>query len=144
MNFESIKLNKIYKPYPSEKAEVDVTVVTHDDKIRFIECKAHLPNGFVDYKEVEKWVNKRIPTLRKYIKSHPDWSHKEVSFELWTTANFCDESLKLLENESTKTSRYLVEFYNANDVEKIIKSCNDKELYFTYKNYFKSHPLAIE
>lgn len=141
-NFESVKLNKIYKPFPNEQAEVDVTVVTQDNRIRFIECKAHLPNGFVDHNEVDKWVNKRIPTLRKYIKNHPDWRDKKVSFELWTTANFCDESLKLLMCESDKTQRYSLEFYNSKDVEKTIKSCNDKELYFTYINYFRNNPLA--
>ena len=144
VNFESVKLNKIYKPFPNEQAEVDVTVITQDGKIRFIECKAHLPNGFVDHNEVVRWVNKRVPTLRKYIKNHPDWREKKVSFELWTTANFSDESLKLLKDESIKTDRYLVKYYNSDDVEKIIRSCHDKELYFTYKNHFKGHPLAID
>jgi len=141
-NCESIKLNKIYKPFPNEQAEVDVTVITQDSRIRFIECKAHLPNGFVDHQEVEKWVNKRIPTLRKYIKSHPDWRDKSVSFELWTTAKFCDDSLQLLQRESQKTQRYSLDYHNADEVEKLVKSCNDKELYFTYINYFKNNPLA--
>jgi hypothetical protein len=111
-------------------------------RVQIDKCKAHLPNGFVDHNEVDKWVNKRIPTLRKYIKNHPDWRDKEISFELWTTANFCDESLKLLKCESDKTQRYSLKYYNSKDVEKTIKSCNDRELYFTFINYFRNNPLA--
>ena len=137
-SFDSVRLNKIYKPSKGGEAEVDVTVITNGKKIRFIECKAHEPDGYVDNEEVKKWLHKRLPIIKKYVKEHPEWRDMKVSFELWATAKFTDEAIELFENESNKTKLHEIIYFNADEVDSFIKESENKELYFTFKNYFKS------
>lgn len=135
--FDSVRLNQIYKPSTGAVAEVDVTVITNDNRIRFIECKAHEPDGYVDNEEVKKWLHKRLPIVKKYVKEHPEWRDMDISFELWTTAGFTDEAIELFEKESKRTSLHKIVYLNGEEIDSLIKKGDNKELYFTFKNHFK-------
>jgi hypothetical protein len=136
-SFESIRLNHIYKTSTGQEAEVDVTVITNNRRIRFIECKAHEPDGYVDDKEVEKWLLKRLPIVKKYVKEHPEWQSMEVSFELWTTADFTGNAIQLFDDQAIKTNSHKIAYLSGEKIDIFIRESKIKDLYFTFNNYFK-------
>ncbi|MGL5336478.1 MAG: hypothetical protein ACRC9R_10115 [Enterovibrio sp.] len=119
-------------------AEADV-ISEGDSEIYFIECKAHAIGKFVDHDEVKRWVQKRIPALRKFASTHPDWKNKKLRFELWTTGKYKEESIKFLNlNKKDKNNLY-VDFLDADGVQSKIKECKDKNLKKAFMENFFNH-----
>lgn len=136
----NIKLNKICQAPSGESAESDV-VAELAGEILFIECKGHQPSGCVVHEEVKRWLQVRVPILRKYALAHPDWKTQKLRFELWTTGKFLDESLDLLNKAKNDTTKYDINFLDAEGVMNEVKKCGDKEMLRTYKKCFLDHPL---
>lgn len=136
----NIKLNKICQAPSGESAESDV-IAELAGEILFIECKGHQPSGCVVHEEVKRWLQVRVPILRKYALAHPDLKTQKLRFELWTTGKFLDESLELLNKAKNDTTKYDINFLDAEGVMNEVKKCGDKEMLRTYKKCFLDHPL---
>jgi hypothetical protein len=138
---ESIRLNQICKTSEGKSAESDIIAVLNDGKILFVECKGHQPNGTVADEEIDRWLYKRIPTLREFALEHPDWKDKSLSFAIWTTGRFSDNALIKLAKAETDTRRYDISHLDAEGLLPVIKNCNDKGLLQTYFKCFLDYPL---
>ena len=68
-----------------------------------IECKGKGPGGIVTIEEVDNWL-KRLPMFRNYISTQDRFTGAKVSFELWSTGTFSDESIKKLKKREKKTN----------------------------------------
>jgi len=139
---ESIRVNQKLKTITGKQAEVDIISITHDEKVRFIECKGNQPFGVVDNDEVEKWLRKRIPTLREYALQHPDWKHRELVFEMWTTGGFSAESIEKLSIASSLTGKYRIIYKAKEEVLENVRETRNKELLKTFKTHFMEHPIS--
>ncbi|EDM69281.1 hypothetical protein PE36_07332 [Moritella sp. PE36] len=137
----NVRMNEIYKTSDGLSAESDIVAELNTGTILFIECKGHQPNGTVSHDEVKRWLHTRVPTLRKYALEHPEWKRKKLSFSLWTTGSFTDESLALLTQAKSGTGKYELDFLDAEGLLEVVKSCNDKEMLRTYFKCFLDYPL---
>lgn len=115
--------------------ESDVVVITSSEII-FIECKGHQPYGHVDHEEVKKWLTKRNKTFYDYAKKHPDWYKKEVRCEFWTTGNFKEESIEILEKMKHQTKKYKISYLPQEKVVNAFKGSSNKELDRTFNSHF--------
>ncbi|MGF1888226.1 hypothetical protein L4D13_19055 [Photobacterium profundum] len=140
-NTERICLNRECKTSTGKKAESDVIAELRQGEILFIECKGHQPLGTVLHEEVERWLHQRVPTLRKYALEHTEWKSKKLSFALWTTGQFSEESLELLSRAQEQTTKYKLSYLDATQIKDVVEQCNDKEMLRTYLKYFYDHPL---
>src|SRR5262249_26298876 len=89
-----ITMNRILREGGKDVAEVDVVAHVPYQRIHFIECKGHSANRTVDDLEIDKWLSKRIPMIRKQALDHPDWKHLKMHFELWTTGELSNAASK--------------------------------------------------
>ncbi|WP_231717409.1 hypothetical protein [Vibrio coralliirubri] len=140
-NTDRTRLNFTCKTSDARKAESDVVAELRNGEILFIECKGHQPLGTVLHEEVERWLYHRVPTLRKYALEHTEWKSKKLSFALWTTGQFSEESLELLKTVSEQTRKYNLDYLDAVQIKEVVNNCNDKEILRTYLKYFYDHPL---
>ncbi|EPJ2792947.1 MULTISPECIES: hypothetical protein [Vibrio] len=137
----SVRLNEIYKTLDGSCAESDIVAELNTGQILFIECKGHQPNGTVSHDEVKRWLQVRVPTLRKYALEHPDWKRKDLCFALWTTGKFTDESLAFLSQAKERIGKYELDYLDAEAVLGMVKNCNDREMLNTYLKCFLDYPL---
>lgn len=135
-----IRINEKCKT-DSASAEADV-ISEGNGEVLFIECKGHRPGGEAEHSEVKKWLQERVPLLNRYAKTHPDWKNKKLRFELWTTGRFSNESITLLSQSKTLTSKYEIDFLDAQRVKTEVEKCDDKELRGTFFKCFYDHPLS--
>lgn len=134
-----IRINEKCK-IESASAEADV-ISEGNNEILFIECKGHRPGGEVEHDEVKRWLHERVPHLYKYAKSHPDWNNKKLRFELWTTGKFSDESIGILSQLRSSTTKYEIDFLDDRRVKGEVEKCDDKELRGTFFKCFYDYPL---
>lgn len=99
--------------------EIDVFGVTND-KIFVCECKGY--NHKVTKEEIEKWLGKNIPIIRKWLLAQEVYSHKKLIFEFWSTGGFTDDALSLLCERKANTTKYSIEYY---DLDQIIKKSKE-------------------
>lgn len=141
-NPTDITLNrKVVSQVTGAGAEIDVLVRVSRKSLIFIECKGHRPNGTVDHAEVEKWLNKRLPTLRDFVKGHSDYKQCELSFELWTNASLTEASKALITSKQALTDKYRLAYKEGLELLSIAEQSHNKSLIATYKQHFRNHPL---
>ncbi len=140
---DNIQVSKIVKDSIGNEAEIDVFVIARGGKLTIIECKGHKPMGYVDDKEVEKWIQKRIPTVRGYIKNHPDYYKFEQNYEIWTNGRLTEKSKLFISTEQQKTDKYNISFREGDEIEKIARDSMDVGLHKSYIQHFTKNPLAI-
>lgn len=139
-----LQMNQIVtSPSTGARAETDVFMQINRQEIIFIECKGHKPNGHVSEAEVEKWLDKRIPVLRDYIKGESGLRNRDISFALWTNASLTDASKARIAQAQAKTGKYKIEYKEGGDLLAMIKKTGAKALRKTYDEHFCNHPLDV-
>ncbi|MBQ24862.1 MAG: hypothetical protein CL546_07965 [Alcanivorax sp.] len=130
-----VEVSKILKA-KSGSAEVDVWELKSGVVARAIECKGINPSGYVDEKEIDVWLRKRIIRVREYLDSI-GWNGPKPRFELWTSGRLTDDSLERIKNtrEANKNKFEIVAFDSMSVFGKIRKY-NDKSLMAVYANNY--------
>lgn len=116
-----IEINKIIKNRVNGKRyEIDV-IAKRNDQHLIIECKGYKRKLDTEY--VKKWLTERIPNIRKALLDISDANN--LTFELWCTGGFKEESIELLENYIANQKKYTIKYYDRED---IIKKAKEKNL----------------
>lgn len=138
-----IRMNYPVKNSDGTKAEIDVISEARNREVVFIECKGYAPYSVVPQEEVEKWLNKRIPTVYRNCQDHHDWNKEQKIFEFWTTGKLSNESIKLLENAKNKVkpTKYVINYRQADEIKRMSKKSGDRSLFQTFTKYFCDHPI---
>ena len=110
--------------------------------VHFIECKGYQPFGTIDDDDVERWLKKRIPLIRKQALNHPDYKSNKMYFEFWTTGKLSEKAVAMVQSAKDKTSKYTIEYRDAADVYAYAKVVGDKALIKTLRQHFLDHPMA--
>ncbi|QKL55444.1 hypothetical protein Q2T91_09385 [Ralstonia pseudosolanacearum] len=139
-----ITLNKIYRTGGKDVAEVDVRAIVKDREVRFIECKGLLPGNRLSDKEVDEWLNKRIPLVRAHTLENTELQHLKLKFEMWLTGNLSPEAQRKIEatRQAVAPQKYTLELVRADDLERQVRLTNDASLLKVVKQHFLAHPLA--
>lgn len=136
------ELNVICKA-DGKEAEIDVLAEVKYKSVHFIECKGYKPTSTISIEEIKKWLNERIPTIRKWALSEGHWGNDvELHFELWITGKLNPKSLKLIEKAISDTKKYKIVFRNSENILKLTKKTGNKALVKVLKEHFLNHPLA--
>ncbi|WP_168421782.1 hypothetical protein, partial [Candidatus Ulvibacter alkanivorans] len=98
------------------------------------ECKGY--NYKVDKDEIEQWLGKNIPIIRKWILDQPSICERNIKFEFWSTGGFTDEAKTLLESRKISTKKYEICFYDLNDMISMSKHINSKKFTQIQKEYY--------
>lgn len=125
----------IREPNTREPKEIDV-FVKGSNMSRVVECKAYKSPLGTD--EVEKWLTKNIPVIRKWILSQDDYKKKNLVFELWSTSGFGKNALKLLEKYTKSVKRHDIKYFDGSAIATKFKSTGDKKIYDLLMHYFIS------
>ena len=131
---------KITDPETSRQAEIDVFRVIHKSEIMCIECKGKGPGGIVAIEEVDNWL-KRLPMFRNYINAQDRFTGAKVSFELWSTGTFSDESIKKLKREKKKRIKNPIDWKDGNAILALAKNMREQGIVQALNNHFIKHPL---
>nr|WP_312230058.1 hypothetical protein [Pseudomonas sp.] len=125
------------------RAEIDVLVEVDRKNLVFIECKGHRPNGTVDEAEVEKWLNKRLPTMREFVKEHSVYKDCAQSYELWTNASLTQASKDLIAARQATTDKFQLRYREGLELLSMVEGGANKPLMKTYRQHFRNHPLSV-
>jgi hypothetical protein len=138
----NIVMNKIYRKDGKDVAEVDVRVVVPGQEIRFIECKGLIPGNKLPDEEIEAWLTKRIPSVRKQTLENSEFQNLKLTFELWLTGVLSPEAQKRIADAraTIDPSRYTIKVMLAQDIEESVKTFPD--LQKVVKVHFLEHPMA--
>jgi hypothetical protein len=131
---------------PKGVIEIDVFLVKGRDssphEVKVYECKGKLAGVEVTKDEVEKWVEKRIPVIHKWLLSQPRFSTSPYSFEFWTTSEFSSDANKYLKKVSQKTKKYKIVWKNGKEVLEYLKAIKAKPLVQTLNEHYLKHPFS--
>ena len=140
-----ITMNKIYREGGKDVAEVDVRVIVKNRAARFIECKGLLPGHYLGDREVESWLNKRIPIVRRHTIKNPEYSKLKLQFELWVTGELTATAKKMISDaqDNVSPNKYSIEVIDAAAVAKMVNDAGDSSLYKIVNQHFLHAPLAF-
>jgi hypothetical protein len=104
------------------------------NKIYISECKGY--NHKVDKEEIDTWLGEKIPVIRKWILDQPSISDKEIIFEFWSTGGFTTEAIELLEKRKSTTKKYIIGYFNLEDMIVKSKEINSKKFTEILRDYY--------
>jgi hypothetical protein len=114
----SIDIGKLIN-YEGLQREIDVFGLLAN-KVIISECKGY--NHKVDKDEIESWLGKKIPVIRKWILDQPSISDRNIVFEFWSTGGFTDEAIEVLEKRMQNTKKYTITYF---DLDKMIEKSKE-------------------
>ena len=139
--YTDIRMNEIFRDETGRTAEVDVLVVDNNKTVRFIECKGYKPGGSVPDEMVTRWLNDRVPLVRKVAKTNPFWNNCKFQFEFWTTGQLSPEAAAMAENARQTVRKYSLDVVDRAALEALGKGSNNTALKKTLQEHFLAHPL---
>lgn len=139
--YTDIRMNEIFRDEIGRAAEVDVLVVDNNKTVRFIECKGYKPGGSVPDEMVARWLNDRIPLLRKVAMKNSFWGNCTFQFEFWTTGQLSPEAGAIVSKASQTVRKYSLRVVDQTALEALGKASNNTALKKTLQEHFLAHPF---
>ena len=79
--------------------------------------------GHGEDSEVERWLTKQIPLIRKYNLVHSEWKSPEFHFEFWTTGKFSANAIAELNSAKENTRKYIINYRDADEIYHLALTC---------------------
>lgn len=137
----SQEMNRIVKDSIGAEAEIDVLAQRTNHEVVFIECKGIHPISTLEDDEVEKWLSKRIPVIKGFVKMHSEWASTAHRFELWTSGKLSEATIALVNASQAKNPKLDIQIRDANYVLAQAVASKDAGLLRAYKQHFVTHPM---
>lgn len=90
---------------------------------------------------MEKWLDKRVPVIRGFVKTHSEWANIRQRFELWTSGKLSDDAIAMVKAAQAKNPKLDIQLRDADYVLGQAMSGNDQGLLKTYRQHFVTHPM---
>ncbi|BEV17794.1 AsnC family protein [Herbaspirillum sp. DW155] len=136
-----ISMNQVVRDEMDAKAEVDVLVTHYKKPMRFIECKGYKPGGTVSDNDVERWLNDRIPLIRRVAAAHPDWRDVDQISELWTTGKLSERAQAMFAAKQDEVRKFKLVLVSGEELAERISQSGNTSLKKTFRQHFFDHPL---
>lgn len=133
--------NRIVKDGIGSAAEIDVLAERPGHEVIFIECKGVHPLNTLDDAEIVKWLDKRIPVIRGFVKQNSDWHKLKQAYELWTNGKISDSGKLLVEAARAKHPKLKIVVRDGDGVLSQARESNKAGLLKAYRQHFVTHPL---
>jgi hypothetical protein len=134
-------MNRIVKDSIGAEAEIDVLAQRTNHEVVFIECKGIHPISTLSDDEVVKWLDKRIPVIRGFVKTHSEWASIRHRFELWTSGKLSENAIAMVKAAQAKSPKLDIQIREAEYVLAQASASNDAGLLKTYRQHFVTHPM---
>lgn len=135
------EMNRIVKDSIGAQAEIDVLMYDPYHEVVFIECKGIHPISTLSDEEVGKWLYKRIPVIKGFVKTHTEWASLDHRFELWTSGKLSDTAMALVNAAQANTPKLNIQLRDADYVIAQARASNKDGLLKAYKQHFVTHPM---
>jgi hypothetical protein len=126
--------------------EIDVFLVKgrpgNSYEVKIYECKGKLAGTKVDVDEVKKWVEERVPTIRKWAITQPRFSSSKMTFEFWTTTTFTKEAIEYLESAQSRIKLYNISWKDGGGVASYVRGIKADSLLKTLNEHYLKHPIS--
>jgi hypothetical protein len=118
-------------------AEIDVLVRSNRDLVA-VECKAPRPGGTVDDEEVEKWLHRRLPVVRRFAERQFDLRDMRQHFLLWTTGRLTENARTAVRqfNELRRPNMYELHVLEGDEVLAEAQRADATELVSLLKRHY--------
>lgn len=134
-------MNRIVRDAIGAEAEIDVLAHRANHEVVFIECKGVAPFNTLDDGEVEKWLNKRIPVIRGFVKTHSEWAGLSQRFELWTSGKLSENAVAMVKEVLARSPKLNIQLRDAEYVHSQAVASKDAGLQKSYRQHFVTHPI---
>lgn len=135
------EMNRIVRDSIGAKAEIDILVLRPNHEVVFIECKGIHPISTLSDEEVEKWLTKRIPVIRGFVKTHSEWANITQRFELWSSGKFSENAIAMVTAAQANNPKFQIHLRDADYVLAQAMASNEAGLLKTYQQHFVTHPM---
>lgn len=117
-----------------DRAEIDV-VASRAECIVFIEGKAVASGNNVQKEEIDIWIKKSFPRIKKWMaESGPP--NKKAKIEFYSSTGYDDDSLELIKKIENEYIKIPIKFLNSNDIVEKLKEYNQQSLVEIYREQF--------
>ncbi|WP_052143500.1 hypothetical protein [Aeromonas hydrophila] len=135
------EMNRIVRDSIGAKAEIDILAQRPNHEVVFIECKGIHPISTLGDEEVEKWLTKRIPVIRGFVKTHSEWTHLTQRFELWSSGKFSGNAIAMVTAAQANNPKFKIHLRDADYVLAQAMASKEAGLLKTYQQHFVTHPM---
>lgn len=136
----SVDIGKKVQDDNGNKAELDVFAVLGKRSIKIIECKAKSPKTLISDKDVSKWIDDRIPLIKRWILAEGRFNNTEITFEYWTTSDYTNEAKAIIKNYNPQ--KHNATFKAGYDILEYAKSTQEQSIIDGLNEHFFNHPLS--
>ena len=130
----------IYDPESRKAAEIDVRRIKERQECWFYECRARQPDARIGADEISAWIEK-VNRIWLFHRAEQRFQGCRFGFEIWTTGQFDDKALALLEEEKTKRTRIEIGWRDGAQVRDYAKRASRKAILDTLDEHYFKHPL---
>lgn len=117
-----------------DRAEIDV-VASRAESIVCIEGKAVAPGNKVQKKEIEDWINKSFPKIKKWMAESKIFD-KMRRIEFYSSTEYEEEALGLINEVEREYKKIPIRFFKSSDIIKKLKDFKQHSLVEIYKEQF--------
>jgi hypothetical protein len=125
----------------NQQREIDVRLVK-ERKIIIYECKGYQPGTVVQRGEIERWLNDKVPVIRRAHQQQPRFDGSAIRFEFWTCGIFDQDALALLEETQSQARRFEIAWRDGTAIREYAKGMKAKGIRKILNDHYFSHPLA--
>ena len=130
----------IYDPESRKAAEIDVRRIKERQECWFYECRARQPDARIGADEISAWIEK-VNRIWRFHRAEQRFQGCRFGFEIWTTGQFDDKALALLEEEKRKRTRIEIGWRDGAQVRDYAKRASRKAILDTLDEHYFKHPL---
>lgn len=128
---QRIEIGKKVATPLGERAEVDVFAI-RESSFAFAECKG--VNYRITLDEVEEWVKKKIPIMRRWADQTKHG--RSLIFEYWSTGGYTPEALVYLQSVKATVKKYAVNFYDQEGIKQEFNTLQSAKLKALIREHF--------
>ena len=136
----TIDIGEIVRDPTGKAAEIDVRRIKERQECWFYECRARQPDARIGADEISTWIER----INRIMLSHlveKRFQDCQFGFEIWTTGQFDDKALALLEQEKTKRTPIEIGWRDGTQVRDYAKRASCKAILDTLDEHYFKHPL---
>lgn len=123
-------------------AEIDVEGIREGQECWIYECKGYQPESRVSSNEIKEWL-KKVSRITRHYRADKRFHGYKFGFEFWTTGQFDEDALQLLEEEKERRRRRItLNWKNGHEVREYAKRAKKKSILDTLDQHYFKHPLA--
>ena len=110
--------------------------------VTIYECKGYQPDSRVGLREVEKWVEEKVPTIFNALRREQRFADSQIRFEFWTCGGFAPDATDLLEGAQSSLRRYSIDWKDGKAIQEYAGSLSAPGVKKILDEHYLKHPVT--